>query len=75
MTLTAEEQESRRSAVAFVRKSNELEGFKPLPELIALEEQYIAGVLTEEEFQLACIAEAMKLAPNKEWRITLPKKS
>lgn len=58
---------SRRQAVDFVRSNNRLEGLPVVPEAAALEERYIAGELSDQDFRTEMLALAVRIAGNPSW--------
>ena len=51
-----EEQARRRKAIETARRSNQLSGFEPDPEVEVLNERYVVGELTRDELTAAIIA-------------------
>ena len=54
--LSEEEQARRRKAIETARRSNQLSGFEPDPEVEALCTRYVVGELTRDELTAAIIA-------------------
>lgn len=62
MTISDEEREQRRQAVAWHRGTHRLEGIEPPEPIRILEERYIAGEIDEVQLRQGCFEFAQSLS-------------